>query len=62
MIWGDDWNELSQKLKKACLETVFDELTQTENPMIRERRFFSVGHGQINKQAGTGQKGFKYGK
>ena len=62
MILSDDWDELSQKLKKVCLKSVFNELTQTEEPMSRERRFFSVGHGQINKQAGTGQKGFKYGK
>lgn len=59
------WYSLNKNFKSGCLQIILNNLSDNDligQDMLRERRFFSVGNGQLNKYASTGSKGFKYGK
>lgn len=56
------WYSLNENFMKGCLQIIANRMEETDFEAFRNKRFFSVGNGHLNKHASTGSKGFKYGK
>lgn len=58
---SEEWELLSDQAKNGCIKLIGKDFSE-KHAMDRERRFFSVGKGHLNKDTSFGTKGFKYGK